>query len=359
MLNLLVKVPFFKLYRSFEWPKMLPVSLTVSLTYRCNSRCMTCRVYERESNELTLDEYGKIFHSIGHSPHWITFSGGEPFLRQDMEEICIKAYELCRPKIINIPTNGILTERIIEKVRCIQAACPDAAIIINLSIDAIGEKHDDIRGSKGSFERVIETYKGLRSIKKDGNMTLGFHTVISKFNVGEIADIYRELKKYRPDSYITEIAEERTELLTVNEKISPSFSEYSSAVDYITGDMKDWEMKGIARVTRAFRKHYYHMVKKILRENRMQIPCYGGLASCQLTPDGDVWACCVKSEVLGNLRESGYDFKKIWFSQQAVQLRRAIKNRECFCPLANASYTNMLFSLKTLAQVGTEVLLRK
>ena len=49
-----------------------------------------------------------------------------------------------------------------------QAACPDAAIIINLSIDAIGEKHDDIRGSKGSFERVIETYKGLRSIKKTG-----------------------------------------------------------------------------------------------------------------------------------------------------------------------------------------------
>ncbi len=337
---------------------MLPISLTVSLTYRCNSRCKTCRVYERESSELTLDEYEKIFRSIGRSPHWITFSGGEPFLRHDFEDICIKAYELCKPKIINIPTNGILTDRIVKVVRRIQADCPDSSIIVNLSIDAIGEKHDTIRGSKGSYERVIETYKRLRTIN-NVNLTLGFHTVISRYNVTEIADIYLELKKYRPDSYITEIAEERTELLTVNEKISPSFSDYSSAVDFITEDMKHWEMKGISKVTRAFRKHYYQMVKKILQDNKMQIPCYGGLASCQLAPDGDVWACCIKSEIMGNIRDSGYDFRKIWFSDDAVHLRRSIRDRECFCPLANASYTNMLFSFKTLAQVGTDALLKR
>lgn len=335
---------------------MLPASLTVSLTYRCNSRCMTCRVYERESRELTLDEYGKIFRSIGRAPHWITFSGGEPFLREDIDSVCIEAYRHCRPKIINIPTNGLLTDRIVGKVGRIVEACPDAAVIVNLSIDAVGERHDEIRGSKGSYRKAIDTYHGLRSLGHGENLVLGFHTVISRYNARDIPEIYSELKKLGPDSYITEIAEERTELLTVGERISPLHADYERAVDFIAEDMKNWEMKGISKVTRAFRKRYYHMVKKILLENRIQIPCYAGVASCQLAPDGDVWACCIRSEVMGNLRESDYDFPKIWFSAEAARIRKEIKDRDCFCPLANASYTNMLFSFRTVAKVGVESL---
>lgn len=348
-------MPFYKLSRRFGRPRMRPVNLTVSLTYRCNSRCRTCRVYERESLDLTLDEYGKIFRSIGRSPYWITLSGGEPFLRPDIAEICALAWSHCRPKIITIPTNGLLTDRIVDGVRRIRSSCPGTKLIVNLSIDAVGDRHDEIRGVKGAFGRVIETYRGLRTLG-DGNLTLGFHTVISRFNAAEIPAIYEELGKYRPDSYITEIAEQRTELLTVREDIAPTPAEYAAAVDFIAADMKRWEMKGIARVTRAFRERYYRMVKELLRDPRMQIPCYGGLASCQLAPDGDVWACCVRSEVLGNLRESGYDFGKIWNSAEAVRIREDIRDRECVCPLANAAYTNMLFSLSTLARVGARTL---
>lgn len=334
---------------------MLPISLTVSLTYRCNSRCRTCNVYTRKSEELTVDEYEKIFLSVGRSAHWITLSGGEPFLRHDIADICIKAYEICRPKIINIPTNGILSERIERSVRRILSTCFRTQIIINLSIDSIGEKHDEIRGSKGSFERVMETYARLKAIS-NRNLTVGIHTVISKYNVHEIPDIYMQLKGLHPDSYITEIAEERVELLTENTDITPSLSDYSAAVDFISKDMKSWKMKGISKITRAFRIRYYKLVKDILKEKRMFMPCYAGYASCQITPDGDVWACCIKAEVMGNLRESGYDFKKIWLSEKAREIRKTIKDEQCFCPLANTSYTNMLFSVKTLAGVSKEVL---
>ena len=101
---------------------------------------------------------------IGKSPYWITFSGGEPFLREDIADICIKAYKICKPKIMNIPTNGILSDRIEKQVNRILEFCPNTKVIINLSVDAIGDKHDEIRGSKDSFERVMETYKRLRGI---------------------------------------------------------------------------------------------------------------------------------------------------------------------------------------------------
>ena len=52
-----------------------------------------------------------------------------------------------------------------------------------------------------------------------------------------------------------------------------------------------------------------------------------------------------------NLRDSGYDFRRIWDSGRAQAVRLPIHNGECHCPLANASYTNMLASFETTLKV--------
>jgi hypothetical protein len=105
-------------------------------------------------------------------------------------------------------------------------------------------------------------------------------------------------------------------------------------------------------MTRALRLEYYALVKRILRERRQVIPCYAGIASAQIAPNGDVWMCCVKAEPVGNLREVDYDFSKIWLSERAKSIRQRIKNGDCYCPLANATYTNMLYHLQTLSRVA-------
>jgi MoaA/NifB/PqqE/SkfB family radical SAM enzyme len=347
MLELIPRIPLFKLSRRFGVSLLLPVSLTVSLTYRCNSRCRTCNIYTKKSSELSLDEYERIFRSIGKAPYWITFSGGEPFLREDIAEICKSAYKNCGPKIINIPSNGLLSERIDKSVREILDSCPDSNLIINLSVDGIGERHDEIRGVKGCFDKVMKTYKRLKTIKNK-KLTVGIHTVISRYNVKEIPSVYNWIKKLNPDSYITEIAEERVELGTIGTGITPSLQDYSEAVDFISNEMKKWELKGIAKITRLFRTRYYQMVKKILKEKREVIPCYAAIASCQISPDGEVWDCCIKAESMGSLRDTDYDFRRVWFSDKAKRIRSSIKQEKCFCPLANASYTNMLFTPKYL-----------
>jgi hypothetical protein len=94
------------------------------------------------------------------------------------------------------------------------------------------------------------------------------------------------------------------------------------------------------------------MVKRVLKEHRQIIPCYSGFASAQIAPDGDVWMCCIKAETIGNLRDVGYDFGKIWFSERAKELRQTIKSEKCCCPLANASYTNMLHNIGSLSRVA-------
>jgi len=159
----------------------------------------------------------------------------------------------------------------------------------------------------------------------------------------------------KPDSYITEIAEERVELDTVGLGITPTVEKYTVAIDTLLESMRDQRLTGVAEVTQAFRREYYEIVKRTLREQRQVIPCMAGVASAQIAPNGDVWTCCVRAQSMGNLRDHDYDFGSVWRTGKADELRRSIKAGECYCPLANAAYTNMLAHGPTVTKVAAKV----
>lgn len=350
-MGLLWKIPQYWLFRKLNFPKVIPINLTISITYRCNSRCKTCRIYSKQADELSLEEYKKIFSSLGKAPYWITLSGGEPFLRKDIVHICQLAGNLCQPAIINIPTNGILSNFIIESISQIARHNSQRKIIVNLSFDDIGARHDELRGVEGNFEKALQTFHGLRSLNYP-NLTVGIHTVISRFNIKDFPAIVKHFLDLKPGSFICEIAEKRRELETLDADITPDFSDYSEAVQLLKESIRSNRFFGISKITQAFRMHYYDLSREILEQKRQIIPCYAGFASAQIAPDGDVWMCCIKGESIGNLREVDYNFKELWFNRRADQIRATIKKGDCYCPLANAAYTNMLLNVKTLALVG-------
>ena len=96
----------------------------------------------------------------------------------------------------------------------------------------------------------------------------------------------------------------------------------------------------------------------MLYERTQVIDCYAGWASAHIAPNGDIWSCCIRAEPVGSLRETGYDLAPIWFGERMAALRKSIYDKECACPMANASYANMLLHPPTVAKVGLEVLRR-
>ena len=350
MLELIPRIFIYKFFHKLGFPRLMPMNYTISLLYTCNSRCKTCNVWKKKSDDLTISEYKLIFKKLGRSPYWITLSGGEPFLRKDIVDICRELYKYCKPKIINIPSNGLLTATIVNNVKEIAGACPKSQIIINLSIDEIGEKQDEIRNVPGNYKKVIKTFDKLKSLKID-NLAIGIHTVISKLNVEGFSGIANDLMQLEPDSYITEIAEQRVELDTMESDITPDIVSYCTVIDYLIHRIKNGKFKGMNKITQSFRIEYYNLVKKILRDKTQVIPCYAGVTSAQISPDGEIWSCCIKAESMGSLRKNDYKFRKVWFSKEMKKERRSIKNKECYCPLANASYTNMLMHFPTLTRV--------
>lgn len=350
MFKLAARIPVYVLSRSLNYPLILPSSLTLSVTYRCNSRCKTCNITQRTCRELTHEEWASVFRNYRSPLAWATFSGGEPFLRHDLAAIANSLYTRCKPSVINFPTNGILTDRIIETIREIATSCRQAHLVVNVSIDDLDERHDSIRGSAGSYKKACETIEALRACGLK-NLSVGIHTVISRYNVDRIPEIYGRLKQLHPDSLIAEIAEQRVELQTIGCDISPEIGDYKKAAEFLLDKEQAAGMKGAGKLTRALRLQYHRLAMQTLHERRQVIPCYAGITSAQIAPDGDVWFCCIKADPVGNLRTAGYDFRKIWNSPKARSLRKSIKNRECFCPLANATYTNMLHHVPGVTKV--------
>lgn len=356
MAGVLARIPLFKAYRRFGWPKMLPLNITLSPSPKCNSRCLTCNIWMKRENELNLEEWDKVLASLGQAPYWFTISGGEPLMYPGVVELAQMAYKHCRPGIINIPTNAILPS-IPDRVERIAASCPESQLIINLSLDGVGEKHDFIRGIAGNFEKFEERLGQLLELRRKlPNLVIGIHSVVSVFSVGHLDELIAYAEKSGADQFITEIAEPRVELDTIGLPITPSKEQYAEAINRLIAYVESKQYKGVSKITEAFRIEYYKLVKRILDEQDQVIACYAGWASAQIYADGTVWPCCVRADNLGNLRDHNYDFKEIWFGEKIKEVRRSIAAKECHCPLANASYTNMLHDVPTMARVSTKMI---
>ena len=209
----------YKLARYNILPPAKPMTITFSVTNRCNSRCSTCYIWQNQvTDELSLQEIEKIFKGMG-KVFYFNISGGEPFLRKDLPEIVLMACKYLKPSVIHTPTNAIAsdivirtTEEILRRMK--QRGYSHIQFTIKPSFDGIEKKHDAIRGMPGNFKLLMKTISGLKKLKKEYPfLHVGIGTVISKFNVKEIPEIAEYAKKLNMDSYIHEIAENRSELL--------------------------------------------------------------------------------------------------------------------------------------------------
>jgi MoaA/NifB/PqqE/SkfB family radical SAM enzyme len=337
------------MFRAWGWPALLPLNYTISVTTRCNYRCATCRIYQSNIPEMGIEDYRKMFLSMGRSAYWVTFSGGEPFLREDFRDIVDLCCGACRPKLVNIPTNGSMPERTATVVRDLANSHPKVNFIVNVSLDSSGEEQNSIRGSRDAWRNAVST---IEALKKDqpANLLTGIGTVISKVNLAGFEGQRSELAKLGADSMVAEVAENRIELLNSDLDITPSPEDYRAIADLLIGEIDSGRKRGWAGIAQSFRRQYYDYVCRIL-QGGSGLPCYAGFASVQIMPDGAVWGCCIRGDEMGRLPDHGYDFKKLWHASQARQARKKIKARKCACPLANASYTNMIFDLRASLKV--------
>lgn len=344
-----------------------PITLTFSVTNRCQSKCKTCGIWkiypnklQDPSNELKLDEIKKIFRSIGSRVYFFNLSGGEPFLRRDLPEIVEAAVTYLKPSIIHSPTNAIATQKVVEGTRAIlemlRAKGLNTPVTIKPSLDGIGKRHDEIRGVPGNWEKLMATIQELKKLQDEyDNFHLEIGTVVSNFNKDCLDEIEDFVHGLGVQSYRNEIAEQREEFFNVGDPITPSGEEYGELIKNFSNKIRHniVNKKKLAQTTESLRLVYYDIASEIVKKKKQVIPCYAGITNVHLTPHAELWPCCVLgyAKSMGNLRENNYDFWKVWNSERAKQVRKYIKDRNCYCPLANQAYSNIVCNNKQTLKI--------
>jgi cyclic pyranopterin phosphate synthase len=148
-------------------------NLRISITNRCNLNCIYCHHegYTDSKGEMSVETISNIVHAAAdYGVNRVKFSGGEPLIRKDFEDILSSLPKL---KDVSATTNAILLK---ERAQSLKDAGLDR---VNISLDTLDpEKYHYITNSKGKmFEKVLE---GIQSAVDAGLTPVKLNMVLLK-----------------------------------------------------------------------------------------------------------------------------------------------------------------------------------
>ncbi|MCX5850063.1 MAG: radical SAM protein [Deltaproteobacteria bacterium] len=330
-----------KIKRFYNKP-LKPRVISYSVTWRCNARCSMCGLLTTDnsfkdiSQELTARQIGDAFCDRSlNSLDLIRFTGGEPFLKNDFTEIVYQIWKNARPKLFYITTNGFFTDKIKDFVTFFNDK--DIKLSIHVSLDAVSEIHDKIRGVAGLANKAVETLETLATLRKRIPLNIGINQTITKENINEIETVNQLAKRMGIEHKVYIAVDPHESKILSN--VEKSW-ELKLAVHYTENEKKQLyeKIKNILQASREFRgitdvNYIWHLVEKFLLEgNRKRIlkegkivnlPCMVAFLYCRLLPNGDVMPCTMMPEAIGNIKEQS--FSEIWYSEKADSIRKQVK----------------------------------
>ena len=293
-------------------------SFVWEFTMGCNMRCRHCAsaCKERLPDELTTEESLALVDDIALlKPKWMSFSGGEPLLRDDWYEIAkkIQSYGID----VRMITNGSLINE-----DCVQRMKDAGMSIISVSMDGTREIYNYIRG--GDFYSLAEN--ALSLLGKAG-IASGSNTTVIKENIDNLPELRNELVRMGVRSWQIQpglpdgnLAENRESILEPDD--------FLKLIDFAYEENK----KGDIYVALAEDIGYYTRKEIITRKAALQsdkLPvwdgCNAGIRSLGISHNGDITGCTSirrKGFIEGNVRSRRVS--DIWTDENSFAWRRQL-----------------------------------
>lgn len=329
-----------------------PTTLIFFVTSRCNARCAHCFYWQElntNTDELKIHEIENIAKSFSQPLH-LSLTGGEPFLRNDLYEICNVFYKFNQCRNLSIASNGYLNRKIIEFTDNILTKLEFDKFSIQISLDGLESTHDNIRGVKNGFKQALNTISELSMISNNYiNFNVNVSFTVQKRNIDNALSLIDLLIPYRVPIKFALVRGANYGTYALSPEISSDFDpkeEDSSVVDIDTleklfAQINEKNLKSPYRFWSERQQEKIRLSLKMMKEKKKQLPCYAGLIDGVLYANGDV-ALCELTQPLGNMKYFNYDFERIWKSKQADDFRSKIK--KCFCIHGCNLTTSMMFN---------------
>jgi MoaA/NifB/PqqE/SkfB family radical SAM enzyme len=348
-------VPYVK---SIFRPKQLE-SMFLFVTSRCNSLCRTCFYWDQlnKNQDLSFDQIRTLSETAPpFGKLWV--SGGEPTMREDLDEIICTFYRNNRIHTLNFPTNGLLADNLDRVVGRVLKDCPNLTIDLNFSIDGLANTHDTIRGVPNNFEKSLATMERMKKKYAGvGRLRRNVVTVITRENYDELVDLglemlrrdvstgeYFEVIRGNPlDLSLKNI--KRRELKTLHDKL---FAIHEAHADRLFAH--------VPAALRWFPRSYYLGTIKFIFETHEQnverphkwaMPCTAGLTSIVIDHNG-MFRACEMRQPLGRIQDFNFNLTQALHSTTMQDEVKAIPQANCWCTHSCWISDSLKFSPKVL-----------
>jgi len=252
-----------------------PVLLNLEVTMRCNAKCGFCDYWKTPASAKAseLKEFTDIARRF--NPMMITFTGGEPTLRKDLEDIVAAVRDATQLSYLAMITHGAMLT--VDRAQSLWDAGLDQ---FNISFDYLDGRHDDARGIPGLTAKILET---VPQMKRAGIGSVRFNTVIKDDNLDQMLPIVHTAARMGAGvnfSVYTDAKNGNTSHLLREEQLR--------ALDDVIAQLLEYKRKHRGVITNS--DHYLSEIPRWVR-GAMTEPCPSGTTTVHVDPQGKVRRC--------------------------------------------------------------------
>jgi MoaA/NifB/PqqE/SkfB family radical SAM enzyme len=266
--------PFFVKY-AWLTARHRPVLVHFEVTLRCNAGCGFCDYWKTDPAARATELKSFADAARYFNPMLVTFTGGEPTLRRDLECLIAEVDRAISFKYLTLITHGAMLSG--DRAQSLWDAGVNQ---FNISLDYLDERHDRARGIPGLSARILEAIPGMR---QRGIDNIRFNTVIKNDNLDQILPIVV-----------------RAEELGVGVNFSLYTDSKNGNRSFLIGDAQLAQLTDIIRQLMAFKRrrrgvitnsdHYLAQIPRYVR-GEMREPCRSGIRTIHIDPMGYVRRC--------------------------------------------------------------------
>jgi sulfatase maturation enzyme AslB (radical SAM superfamily) len=307
--------------------KKYPKVIQLPITYKCNSRCIMCNIWNMDySNEMTVEEFSRFLNDpIFKEVKAVGINGGEPSLIRDLPKYANEILKLPKLTSLNIISHGFNSKRLLKSVEEIYNSCRDSGIVfhVSISLDGVGNIHDKVRQIPNGFYKTISTINEIikNQYKYCDSYDLGCTIVNQNVDYLIELDTYAKSKNYNI-KYRLGIDNKRIE----SDKLR---SQYSVIYSPLRQSAKEFFHYQMAQQKNLLDKFKYFSIFYWLNSNKPKrlLGCVWKDEGITLDARGELYYCAVASKSIGSLRrEKG---EKIFFNEKNIEYRKSIIKNNC------------------------------
>jgi radical SAM protein with 4Fe4S-binding SPASM domain len=293
----------------FSYQYTAPLRMDLALTFKCPNNCIHCYAGgPHETPELSTSQWKQVIDRLVEIGVFIvTFTGGEPTLREDLPELL--QYAQNNGMVTGLITNG----RRLKDKKYVQTLEKAGLDFVQVTLESHKPKiHDLMTASEGSWK---ETVVGIKNAVQS-QIYVTTNTTLSRHNAPDFL---------RTIDYIKElgVAAFGCNSLIYSGKANQVSQEFALPIE----ELKPLLTKIHEEAQQLNLKFLWYTPTQYCRLDPVQLglgvkSCTAAMVNMCVGPNGDVYPCQSYFESLGNILEVKWE--QIWNHPLAVKIR----NRE-------------------------------